>query len=79
MQLAHSVRLYHLIKYFHIKMAYNPLLENGSNGQNIQNGYREIPNAGTGTERLQSKILPIRDFNNWAKSALIQYVISLQQ
>lgn len=58
-------------------MAYVPPQANGDNGQNIQNGYREIPNAGTGTERLQSKILPVRDFNNWAKSALIQYVISI--
>ena len=50
---------------------------NGDNGQNIQDGYKGIPNAGVGMERLQSKILPIRDFNNWAKSALIQYVINI--
>ncbi|KAH0575059.1 MRNA cap guanine-N7 methyltransferase [Spironucleus salmonicida] len=37
--------------------------------------YAKIANAGTGSEREASKILPIRDFNNWAKSALINLAI----
>ena len=37
----------------------------------IADKYKKIENAGVGSERLSSKILPVRDFNNWAKTALI--------
>ncbi|CAL6007651.1 MRNA_cap guanine-N7 methyltransferase [Hexamita inflata] len=45
----------------------------------IAEKYKTIKNAGVGSERLASKILPIRDFNNWAKMAVIQLCYNYQK
>jgi len=39
--------------------------------QAIASGYASVGGIGVRSERLASKILPIRDFNNWLKSQLI--------
>lgn len=43
----------------------------------IKEGYAMVQNAGVGSERYKSRILPIRDLNNWVKAALID--VSLKQ
>eukprot|EP00703_Trepomonas_sp_PC1_P000828 JAP95778.1 mRNA cap guanine-N7 methyltransferase [Trepomonas sp. PC1] len=40
--------------------------------KHVADQYKTVKNAGQGSERLSSKILPIRDYNNWSKTALIQ-------
>ncbi|TNJ30096.1 mRNA cap guanine-N7 methyltransferase [Giardia muris] len=43
--------------------------------ESIWHQYAAIRGGGTGDERLRSRILPIRDFNNWAKRALIGHFL----
>ena len=57
-----------------MKQQYNPE-EKDIRVQQIQQNYATVKNAGMFSEREGSKILPIRDFNNWCKSTLIQIAL----
>lgn len=47
--------------------------------RDIVNNYTNLKQIGKGRQRLLSKIVPVRDYNNWAKAALIRYAFDLNQ